>query len=98
MAEHKVGLEVLGKRGVLCTAAYDRLGDVLGRESMGDIDEAGYFEIVLKDVRDFEEALNRAWNAMATAAADDHFVFAEHPNIPQHWKRKGIDGLPGALP
>ena len=97
MPAHKVGLEVLGRPGVGLVSAYERLGEALGPGALGDIDDAGYLEVTIKDAKSFEDALERVWNAFATAGADDHFVFAEHPDIPEHWKRPGADGPPGAL-
>jgi hypothetical protein len=99
MPEHKVALETLGHRGVGTAAAYERLGEALGPGALGDIDADGIVEITVKDAKDFEDALDRVWNAMARAGADDAFVFAEHPCIPDHWRRKDRDGdgLPGTL-
>jgi hypothetical protein len=31
-----------------------------------------------------EQALQRVWDAIAAAGADDHIVFAEHPELPEH--------------
>ena len=43
-------------------------------------------------------ALRFVWDAIARAGADDHFVFAEHPDLPQHWRRpEGGGPPPGAL-
>jgi hypothetical protein len=97
MPAFKVALETLGHRGVRTTAAYERLGEALGRDALGDIDEAGILEITVKDATDFEDALTRVWDAVARAGADDAFVFAEHPDIPEHWRRPGFEGPPGAL-
>ena len=97
MPAFKVALELLGHRGVPADAAYQRLCDVLGADALGDMDSEGFVEVTVDDVQDFDEALARVWNAMATAGADDHFVFAEHPDIPDHWRRRGGgDSLPGA--
>jgi hypothetical protein len=97
MAEHKVALETLGPRGVGTVAAYERLGEALGRDALGDIDAEGVLEITVRDAKDFDAALQRVWDAVAAAGADDHFVFAEHPDVPEHWRRPGADGPPGAL-
>ena len=97
MPEFAVALETLGHRGVGTASAYERLVEALGTGRLGDIDETGIVEArVTAD--DFDHALDIVWDAMATAGADDHFVFAEHPDIPHHWRR--VDGggrLPGAL-
>ena len=97
MPAFKVALETLGHPGVGTAAAYERLGEALGRDALGDIDETGILEVTVKDAADFEDALRRVWDAVATAGADDAFVFAEHPDVPEHWRRPGADGLPGSL-
>jgi hypothetical protein len=97
MPPQRVALETIGHRGVGTAAAYERLGEALGRDALGLIDETGILEVTIRDASDFDDALTRVWNAMARAGADDAFVFAEHPSIPLHWRRPGSDGLPGAL-
>ena len=96
MPEFKVALETIGERGVGTAAAYERLREALGPH-LGDIDDAGILEITVPDAADFEEALKRVWNGIALAGADDAFAFAEHPDIPEHWRRPDSDGPPGAL-
>jgi hypothetical protein len=93
MADFKVALETLGKRGVLTQAAYERLRATLGDGRLGDIDDLGFVEATV-EADDFEDALRVTWNAMAAAGADDHFVFAEHPDIPEHWRRAEGGGPP----
>ena len=95
MAEFKVSLETLGHDGVGTAAAYQRLGEALGTGRLGDIDEAGIVEAtVVAD--DFEAALRTVWDAVALAGADDHFVFAEHPDVPGHWRTPEGGGPPPA--
>lgn len=98
MPEHKVALETLGHRGVGTVAAYERLGEALGAGALGEIDAEGILEVTVT-ADDFDKALDQVWNAVATAGADDAFVFAEHPCIPDHWRRRTRDGdgLPGTL-
>ena len=98
MPEFTVALETLGAHpGVATASAYQRLGEALGTGRLGDIDDAGIVEAhVVAD--DFEGALRQVWNAVATAGADDHFHFAEHPDVPEHWRRPDGGGTPpGAL-
>jgi hypothetical protein len=33
------------------------------------------------------------WDAVAASGTDDHIVFLEHPDLPQHWRR--VSGRPG---
>jgi hypothetical protein len=96
MPEFKVALETLGHRGVGTAAAYERLGEALGRDNVGDIDSDGILEVSVRDAADFEDALRRVRDGVARAGADDAFVFAEHPDVPEHWRRPGSDGPPGA--
>jgi hypothetical protein len=56
-------------------------------------DETGEFEVVL-DADDEEHALLRVWDAVAASGTDDHIVFLEHPDLPDHWRR--FSGRPPA--
>ena len=96
MAEHKVALQCLD-RGVRCEQARRNLTDALGGGDVPEHDEGGIFEVAV-EADDFEAALARVWDAVATSGSDDHVAFAEHPDIPEHWRRRDSDGgLPGAL-
>jgi hypothetical protein len=95
MAMHAVALQCLD-RGVRCERARQKIAENVGDDAMSDPDEGRVFEVHVH-ADDFEGALARVWDAVAAAGADDHIVFAEHPDIPEHWKRPGQDGLPGAL-
>jgi hypothetical protein len=95
MAEHAVALQCLD-HGTRCEAARGRLAQALGIDVV-EPDAEGIVEVRV-EAPDFEGALQRTWDAMAAAGADDHLAFAEHPDIPFHWRRReGGDGLPGAL-
>ena len=48
-------------------------------------DDVGVFEIHL-NADDKEQALSRIWDAVALSGTDDHIVFLEHPDIPDHWR------------
>jgi hypothetical protein len=58
----------------------------------GEPDDVGVFEISL-EARDREEALHAVWNAVAASGTDDHIVFLEHPDLPEHWRARS-----GAVP
>jgi hypothetical protein len=60
--------------------------------TVSEPDETGVFEIEL-EADDFEDALHQVWNAVAASATDDHIVFLEHPDIPEHWRPR--TGRPG---
>ena len=48
---------------------------------------AGEFEIRL-EADDLEQALERVWDAVAASGTDDHIVFLEHPDLPEHWRAR----------
>jgi hypothetical protein len=37
---------------------------------------------------DLEDALTRVWDAVAASGTDDHIVFLEHPELPEHWRHR----------
>ena len=69
-----------------------QLAAALSEAEVGEPDELGVFEVAL-DAEDREDALLRVWNAVAASGTDDHIVFLEHPDLPQHWRR--VSGRPG---
>lgn len=56
-------------------------------------DELGVFEVRV-DADDTEQALNVVWDAVAASGADDHIVFLEHSELPEHWRSRS--GRPAA--
>jgi hypothetical protein len=70
-----------------------QLAAALPEDEVGEPDEVGVFEVAL-DADDREEALQRVWDAVAASGTDDHIVFLEHPELPEHWRR--FSGRPGA--
>ena len=71
-----------------------QLADALPPGSeVAEPDEVGAFEVrVAAD--DYEQALNRVWDAVAASGTDDHLVFLEHPDLPEHWRARS--GRPAA--
>ena len=59
---------------------------------MGEADDLGVFEVAL-EADDREDALRRVWNAVAASGTDDHILFLEHPELPEHWRLRS--GRPG---
>ena len=59
---------------------------------VGEPDDVGSFDITL-DAEDLDDALERVWDAVAASGTDDHIVFLEHPNLPEHWRLRS--GRPG---
>jgi SHS2 domain-containing protein len=72
--------------------AREHLAAALPDAEVGAADEVGVFEITL-EAEDLEQALTRVWDAVAAAGADDHIVFFEHPDLPEHWRHRS--GKPG---
>ena len=65
-----------------------RLEEALPDDAVVDEpDELGVFEIEL-DADDREDSLRKVWNAVAASGTDDHLVFLEHPDLPEHWRPK----------
>jgi hypothetical protein len=84
--QHAVGLQLL-HGGERCREAVQDLIRALPGGDADEPDETGTFEVRL-DAQSREEALHRVWNAIAECGCDDHVVFVEHPDIPEHWRAK----------
>jgi hypothetical protein len=69
------------------------LAAVLPGADVGHPDDVGVFEVALA-AEDRESALRRVWDAVAASGTDDHIVFLEHPDLPEHWR--GVSGRPDA--
>jgi len=66
----------------------ERLAQALPESAdVSDPDEIGVFEVEL-DADDREDSLMTVWNAVAASGTDDHIVFLEHPDLPEHWRSK----------
>jgi hypothetical protein len=86
MSTQLVGMEMLD-RGERADAARADLASALPGGRVGEPDPDGTFEIAL-EAPDREAALQTVWDAIAAAGADDHIAFAEHPDVPEHWRRR----------
>jgi hypothetical protein len=65
-----------------------QLADALPPGSeVAEPDEVGVFEVRV-DADDDEQALNIVWDAVAASGTDDHLVFLEHPDLPEHWRAR----------
>jgi hypothetical protein len=62
-----------------------QLAEVLPDAGLGAPDDQGVFEVTV-DAEDREHALRRIWDAVAASGTDDHIVFLEHPDLPEHWR------------
>jgi hypothetical protein len=63
-----------------------RFLEALGNPPATDPDETGIFDVTV-EAETIDDALLAAWNALAASGADDHILFIEHPNIPEHWRQ-----------
>jgi hypothetical protein len=68
-------------------SARAELAEALPGATVGEADDSGVFEIEL-EADDLEDALHRVWNAVAASGTDDHLVFLEHPDLPEHWRER----------
>lgn len=73
--------------------AREQLAAALPGGEVDEPDDIGVFEVRV-DADDREQALQRVWDAVAASGTDDHIVFLEHPDLPEHWRRHS--GRPGA--
>ena len=67
--------------------ARERLAAALPQAEVSEPDEVGVFAIGL-EADDQEQALQRVWDAVAASGSDDHIVFLEHAELPQHWRNR----------
>jgi hypothetical protein len=51
--------------------------------------ETGVFDVTV-DADSREAALLQVWDLIAAAGVDDHILFLEHPDVPEHWKTKRV--------
>lgn len=67
--------------------AREQLAAVLPDSEITEPDAVGVFDIAL-EADDQEHALRLVWDALATSGTDDHIVFLEHPDLPEHWRHR----------
>jgi hypothetical protein len=68
--------------------AREALAAALGEDvTAGEPDELGVFDVTVPE-DDQEAALTRVWDAVAASGTDDHLVFLEHPDLPEHWQAR----------
>ena len=65
--------------------AREQLAAALPDAEVGAPDDVGVFDVTL-EAADLEDALLRVWDAVAASGTDDHIVFLEHPELPEHWR------------
>jgi hypothetical protein len=82
---HRIAMLLLHPGSERDEEARRQLAEALRDGEVGQPDELGVFEIAL-DADDAEAALQRVWDAVAASGTDDHLVFMEHPDLPEHWR------------
>ena len=78
---------VLLDRGIAADRARTKLAEALPGAEVSEPDDVGVFEVTL-DAESQEDALQRVWDGVAAAGADDHIAFLEHPALPDHWRHR----------
>jgi len=62
-----------------------RLAAALPGAEIGEPDDVGVFEVQV-EAGNLEGALERVWDAVAASGTDDHVLFFEHTELPEHWR------------
>jgi hypothetical protein len=83
---HAIGMLMLHYGTPRDQEARAQLAEALPEAEVSEPDEVGVFEVAL-DAEDREDALRRVWDAVAASGTDDHILFLEHPDLPEHWRR-----------
>jgi hypothetical protein len=81
---HRVALH-MPHRSPRAEKARIALASCLPGATVTEADETGTFEVEI-EADDQEAALSLVWNAMGACGGDDQLIFAEHPDIPGHWR------------
>jgi hypothetical protein len=61
----------------------------------GEPDGNAVFDVTVEGV-DLDGALHTIWNAVAASGTDDHLVFLEHTELPEHWRHRSGAAPSGA--
>jgi hypothetical protein len=86
--DFRVGLYAI-ERGRALEQALEDLARELPGGRVGRPDDAGILEVTI-EASSFDHALTRVWDAVAAAGVDDQLAFAEHPDLPDHWRAKAF--------
>ena len=65
--------------------AREQLAAALPDAEVGAPNDVGLFDVTV-EAENLEDALLRVWDAVAASGTDDHIVFLEHPDLPEHWR------------
>jgi hypothetical protein len=83
--EHAVGMLMFHPGTPRDREAREQLAAALPQATISEPDELGVFEVRIP-AADQEAALLQIWDAVAASGTDDHIVFLEHPELPEHWR------------
>jgi hypothetical protein len=82
--EFRVAMYVL-EHGRPLEQALSDLESALDGATVGRPDDDGILEVTVS-ATSFDDALTKVWDAVAAAGVDDQLAFAEHPDLPEHWR------------
>ena len=74
--------------------AHEKLAAALPGAEVRPPDDLGVFEITV-EADDLDQALGRVWDGIGASGTDDHIVFLEHPELPDHWRPRSGRPLAG---
>ena len=85
MSEFEIGFreEIGGPHGEEVRRAFL---EQLGNPPATEPDDTGTFVVTI-EAGTIDDALLAGWNALAASGADDHILFIEHPDLPEHWRQ-----------
>jgi hypothetical protein len=87
-AQHVISMWLMHRGTPRDLQAREQLAQALGEDvEVAEPDEVGVFDITIHG-GDHEAALQRIWDAVAASGTDDHIVFLEHPQLPEHWRHR----------
>jgi len=87
MQRHAIGMLMLHSGSPRDQEARVQLAVALPDAEVSEGDDLGVFEVRV-DADDQDSALQRVWDALAASGTDDHIIFLEHPELPEHWRNR----------
>jgi hypothetical protein len=87
MERHKVAMFMLHFGSPRDQTAREELAAALPEATVGEPDDVGVFDVEV-EADSIEDALQEVWDAVAASGTDDHLVFLEHPDLPEHWRER----------
>jgi hypothetical protein len=88
MAKIPIEMLLLHEDSPVDEQARTRLAEALPGATVGEAEhDTGAFQIEV-EADDLDQALTKVWDAIAASGTDDHIVFLEHPELPEHWRSR----------